>query len=77
MLRPTAINVKPKENYLLDVKFDNNETKTFDVKPYIKGTWFEELKNIDYFNNVKTDGFTVVWEHGQDICPDDLYYLSK
>lgn len=44
MLRPTAINVKPKENYLLEVKFDNNETKTFDVKPYIKGTWFEELK---------------------------------
>ena len=43
MLRPTAINVKPKENYLLEVKFDNNETKTFDVKPYIKGTWFEAV----------------------------------
>ena len=39
MLRPTASTVKAKDNYLLEVTFDNGEIKTFDVKPYIKGSW--------------------------------------
>lgn len=26
---------------------------------------------------MKPDGYTVVWESGQDICPDELYELSK
>ena len=33
MLRPTAINVTPLDNYRLSVVFDNNETKTIDIKP--------------------------------------------
>ena len=37
MIRPTANSVKAKENYMLEVTFDNGETKAFDVKPYIKG----------------------------------------
>ena len=40
MLRPTANGVKAKENYMLEVTFDNDETKVFDVKPYIKGSWY-------------------------------------
>lgn len=36
MLRPTAIDVFPEENYILRIVFDNGETKLFDVKPYIQ-----------------------------------------
>lgn len=77
MLRPTAKKVFPKENYLLDVEFDNGEKKEFDVKPYIKGSWYSQLQDKDYFKAVTTDGFTIVWPDGQDICPDELYMLSK
>ena len=77
MLRPTVIRVKPKENYMLELEFDNHEIKEFDVKPYIKGTWYSQLADFAYFCSVKTDGYTVVWESGQDICPDELYELSK
>ena len=76
MLRPTAIEVTPLENYNLLIKFDNGEKKVFDVKPYISGSWYEELSNKSYFRAVMVDGFTVVWPNGQDICPDDLYCLS-
>ena len=76
MLRPTATSVKAENDYILKVTFDNGETKSFDVKPYIKGDWYGQLSNQAYFNKVKTDGFTVIWPDGQDICPDDLYDLS-
>lgn len=76
MLRPTAIDVIPLENYKLLIKFDNGEKKLFDVKPYISGSWYGELKNENYFKAVMVDGFTVVWPNGQDICPDDLYYSA-
>lgn len=76
MLRPTAIKVTPKDNYLLDVEFDNGELKEFDVKPYIQGDWYGQLREVNYFNAVSVDGFTVTWPDGQDLCPDELYELS-
>lgn len=76
MLRPTAIEVSPLDNFFLNIKFDNGEIRLFDVKPYIKGNWYSELENREYFNTVKTNGFTVEWANGQDLCPDELYYNS-
>ena len=67
MLRPTATAVKAKENYLIEVTFDNGEVKVFDVKPYIKGAWYGQLEGINYFNSAATDGYTVVWPNGQDL----------
>ncbi len=77
MLRPTAKTVKAKENYFLEVEFDNGERKVFDVKPYIQGEWYGKLEDVAYFNAVSVDGFTVVWPDGQDICPDELYQNGK
>ena len=76
MLRPTAVSVVPIDNYISTVKFDNGEEKKFDVKPYIKGDWYGQLMDVSYFKAVTTDGYTVVWPDGQDICPDELYMLS-
>ena len=45
MLRPTATEVTPLDNYMLKLLFDDGETKIFDVKPYIRGNWFEQLGN--------------------------------
>ena len=76
MLRPTAVSVIPMDNYIVNVKFDNGEEKKFDVKPYIKGEWYGNLKDVAYFKSVSVDGYTIVWPDGQDICPDELYELS-
>lgn len=76
MLRPTVINVIPENDYKLNLRFDNGETRLFDVKPYIKGSWFGELKNPSYFKTVRPNGFNIEWANGQDICPDDLYFNS-
>lgn len=76
MLRPTAVRVFPEPDYMIKVVFDNGEIKRFDVKPYIQGEWYGQLANEMYFRAVKTDGYTVCWPDGQDLCPDELYELS-
>lgn len=73
---PKVLSVQPIENYNILVTFETGEVKTFDVKPYIKGNWFGELKNIQTFNTVRPCGNTVEWENGQDIAPHELYELS-
>jgi len=76
MSRPKAIEVNVQHDYCLLVTFNNNEKRIFDVKPYFEFKPFSELKNITLFNTVKPAGLSIEWLHGQDICPDDLYYNS-
>ena len=76
MLRPSAIAVEPMPNYYLLVTFDNQERRLFDVNPYLDHTAYRELKALALFNTVKPAGLSVEWLHGQDICPDELYYNS-
>lgn len=75
-MRPKAINVEPKEDYILEIKFSNGEVKNFDVKPYLSHRVFEKLKDKTEFQKVKVDGLSIAWENGADICPDELYNNS-
>jgi len=77
MLRPTAIKVQPLDNFFLLIDFDSEERKVFDVSPYIKGEWYGELADKNYFNAVFANGYTIEWPHGQDLCPDEIYYCSS
>ncbi len=74
---PKAIDVKPLENYLLLISFDNGEQKVFDVKPYLSHKAFELLKDKKIFDTVKIGGLSIEWCNGADICPDELYNNSK
>ena len=76
MLRPKAIEVSVQSGYRLLITFSNNEKRVFDVEPYLSFKPFEELKNPIIFHTVKPAGLSITWLHGQDICPDDLYYNS-
>ena len=71
--RPRAIDVLPLKDYHLLVTFDNQERRVFDVNPYIKGSWFGQLRDLDTFNRVYIGGLSIEWPDGQDICPDILY----
>ena len=76
-MTPKAINVETIENYKLKVTFDNGEVKVFDVKPYFGHKLFDELKDDKLFKTVKVAGLSIEWDNGADICPDELYNLSK
>ncbi len=76
MVSPSPLYAEPMVDYMLLLKFDNGEERVFDVKPYLNDNYFSPLKSIAVFNTVKTNGLTVEWIGGIDICPDELYYNS-
>lgn len=75
-MRPKAIDVKPLNDYKLEIKFDNEEIRIFDVKPYFKFKIFKELQQNKKFDKVKISGLSIEWENGADICPEELYNNS-
>ena len=73
-LNPRVIDVIAHDDMTLTLTFDNGEIKRFDMKPYVdRSGFFQELQNRDYFLLANSDLGTVVWPHGQDLCPDTLY----
>lgn len=76
-MRPKVIDVKVLDDYKLEILFDNNEKRIFDVKPYFKFKIFQELReDKKKFKQVRIDGLSIEWENGADICPDELYNCS-
>lgn len=74
---PKPIEVKALQNYDLYIKFADGKEKIYNVKHLIeKFSFYNNLKNKDYFQNVKIDGNTIVWAQGEDVAPENLYYDS-
>ena len=70
--------VIPKRNYILQLTFDGNEQRLFDLKPYLTGSLFEPLKNEELFRRVEVSKRPrgLVWPNGADLCADMLYINS-
>lgn len=77
MLRPVAKNVKAIDDYKIAIECDSGEKKIFNVALYITGNWYGKLFDVNYFKSVFANGFAVKWPHGQDLCPDEIYYNSE
>ena len=70
--------VKPLENYLLLVTFQNGITKKYDLKPlFEKWRIFKDLDNIPgLFETVKVDngGYGIYWNDYIDLSCNELWY---
>ena len=69
--------VKALPDYRLDVVFRNGEHGVFDCTPYrgyecLAGIWDDGV-----FDKVVADHGTVMWPNGADLCPDEVYDLSR
>ena len=76
-MNPRVTNVKPEQNFMLQLTFSNGEVKSFDVKPYLGIGLFKGLQEISVFNSVKPFLGSIQWSNGVDLCPDTLYLDSK
>ena len=69
--------VKPLNDYNLELTFENNEIKIFDVKPYLDTGLFKTLKDKNFFRMVKVSCDTIEWPNKVDLDPEVLYEKSK
>lgn len=64
----------PLEDYTIQIKSSSGVTGIFDVKPYLKGGAFKELKNKARFNLVRPAYYGVAWPGGQDFSSDTVIW---
>ena len=69
--------VKALKDYELELTFDNNEKKIFDVKPYMDTGLFAKLKDENFFKMVRVSFDTIEWPNGIDLDPEVLYEKSE
>ncbi|WP_022671213.1 DUF2442 domain-containing protein [Hippea alviniae] len=68
--------VKVLDNYILKIRFENNEEKIFDLEPYLGLGKFSELRDLDLFRRVRVVFDTIEWPNGVDFDPEFLYEHS-
>lgn len=72
----TVINVVPRENYHLEIKFSTGETRMFDARPYLTKGLFSRLLDESLFRQAYVALDTVCWPGDLDIAPETLYDRS-
>lgn len=79
MWEPKLVSVEAADAARLRLVYETGEVKLFDVSPYIRGSWYGELRDPDYFRTVHLidGGAGIEWGHGQDLAPHELYELSR
>ncbi len=65
------------DDYTLLLTFVTGEKKLFDCKPLLADSFFEPLKDINFFKKAHICGRSVVWSDEIDIAPEYVYEASK
>jgi hypothetical protein len=68
-----VVNVVTRDDYALELTFDNGEVRLFDARPYLERGLFAELKDPDCFRQAYVAYDTVCWPGRLDIAPGTLY----
>ncbi len=75
-MNPHVIGVEVKSGYILQIAFANDEIRLFDATPFLEKGIFNELKDRNYFQQVRVAFGAIEWPHEQDFSKDTLYLLS-
>jgi hypothetical protein len=69
------ISVTPKENYKLELKFDDGLEGEYSCTDLLQNDEFRNLADVDVFNNVSVNLATndIVWDKDMVLCSNALY----
>ena len=72
-MNPYVKDVRPLDEYRLEVTFENGERRIIDVKPYMYRGVFVRLQNRALFQAARVVAGSVEWPGGLDLSYDTLY----
>jgi hypothetical protein len=72
-MNPYVKNIRPLDDYRLEVVFENGERRLFDVKPYLYRGIFVRLQDRALFRAARVVAGSVEWPGGLDLSYDTLY----
>ncbi len=76
-MNPYVKQVRPLEDYYIEVLFENGEHRLFDLKPYLHRGVFVHLKNRAAFQAIRVVAGSVEWPGEIDLSYDTLYMESQ
>lgn len=71
-----VVEVRPLPPWRLWLRFDNGETRLFDMTPLLDRAPFQRLRSPGVFEAAHVAWGTVAWPGNLDIAPETLYELS-
>jgi hypothetical protein len=71
-----VISVKTRDDYTLELVFENGEKRIFDMKPFLDRKPFVKLLNSPLFFKASVQYGTVIWPGDIDIAPETLWARS-
>ena len=76
---PRVVEVKPRPNFCLWVRFLDGTSGTVDLACELWGPMFEPLAIPEVFNQARVDPELerVVWPNGADLAPEFLYQAAQ
>jgi len=76
-MNPYVKAVYARDDYRLEVLFENGERRMFDMKPYLQHGVFVRLQNRAIFQAARVVAGSVEWPGGLDLSYDTLYLESE
>jgi len=66
--------IQYQSGYSYMIVFEDGTNAVIDFKEFLtKGTVFEPLKDLDFFQKATIENGTISWPNGADIAPETLY----
>lgn len=70
------ISVYPQDDFILEIIFENNLKRYFNLKYLLTCEAFKELEDYSLFKRVKNRRYFIEWENGADLSADTLFLKS-
>lgn len=72
------IQVKPTDDYVLEILLNNNHKIICDMKTRLKGIRFQRLREIKCFKNVQIKNpYTITWDNNCEITIDEVIAMLE
>lgn len=70
----TILSAVPLDDYRIQIVTSSGISGIFDVKPYLGGGAFQELRNPAYFTLVRPAHHGITWPNEQDFSSDTIIF---